>query len=73
MEDREELQQEEDEELLTLFDMLPWEDVLYRWVFPCLPLPDIFQLRAASSQALDCVNQYFTCCRFINTSQINSK
>ena len=57
----------------TFMDMLPWEDVLYKYVLPRLTLPELFGLRCCSRQANTCVDQYFTCCRCLNLVHVSAR
>ncbi len=55
-----------------LLETIPWEDVLFRYVLTCLPLTDLFRLRATCRLAHECVSQFFTCCRYVNTNRYNN-
>lgn len=57
----------------TFMDILPWEDVIFRYLFPRLSLPTLFQLRACSRQMKECTETYFTCCKSVDVSHISTK
>lgn len=60
------------EEELTLLD-IPWEDVIFRYIMPCLPLQTKFQLRRVSKQCLEMVTLYFSINKTVNTCRIANK
>ena len=46
--------------LQTVFEILPWEDVIFMQIFRCLPLNSLFHIRGLSHMARTCVDQYFS-------------
>jgi len=53
---------------LALTD-IPWDDVLYRTLFPMLPWRSLFYLRGTCRDTFNCVNQYLEVCRRVNLIQ----
>nr|UUF95170.1 ubiquitin-ligase jetlag-like protein [Platynereis dumerilii] len=51
---------------------LPWEDVLFRQVFTCFTLPELFKLRAVNTLCHKCVSEFFTCCPVVNLVRISN-
>lgn len=63
---------EASEEKLTFLD-IPWEDVIFKYIMPCLPLQTKFQLRRVSKQCLEMITLYFSVSRAVNTCRIANK
>ena len=55
-----------EEDASDLFHVIPWEDVLFPYVFRKLDMACLFRLRALSVHAKDCVDKYFSICPSIN-------
>lgn len=51
---------------------LPWEDVLFRYIFRCLSIPDLYKLRGVNSLFHKCVTDYFTACPVVNLVRIGN-
>ncbi|KAK3089965.1 hypothetical protein FSP39_008052, partial [Pinctada imbricata] len=56
-------------EELTFLD-LPWEDVIFRYILPCLPLQTQFQLRRVSLGFRDLMTAYFSTAKSVNITRI---
>ena len=56
---------------ITILDVLPWDDVLFKSIFPCLELTTLFQLRTVSQQFKSCIEGYFSCCRRVNLCRVS--
>lgn len=52
---------------------IPWEDVVFKYIMPCLPLQTKFQLRRVSKQCLEMVTLYFSISHTVNTCRIANK
>ncbi|XP_062594412.1 F-box/LRR-repeat protein 15-like [Saccostrea cucullata] len=57
---------------LTFLD-IPWEDVVFKYIMPCLPLQTKFQMRRVSKQWLEMVTLYFSVNKTVNTCRIANK
>ena len=52
---------------------IPWEDVLYMYIFPMLPFQSLFQLRATSHRGLQCVSSYFQHMKVVDLSDVGPR
>lgn len=50
---------------------LPWHDVIYQHIFPCLSVAELCQLAAVSKPFKRLSNEYFHTCKEINISNYN--
>jgi len=48
---------------LSGFETLPWDDVIYIYIFPFVPLQTLFTLRGVSHSLHNCVTGYFEVCQ----------
>ena len=60
-----------DDPVQDLLDVLPWHDVLFRSIFPCLSLTTLFRLRQVNSQYKQCVEEYFSQCHKVNLCRVS--
>lgn len=49
---------------------LPWEDVVFPMILPCLPLQTLFQLRRVSLKGKALIKEYFRISREVNIARI---
>lgn len=56
----------------TLFD-IPWDDVLFQYILPLLPLQTLFQLRRVCTTSLQMIKEYFSKTKDINIARIGGK
>ena len=54
-------------------DAIPWQDVLYVYVFPRLSLKTLCRLLAVSRQLNDCVRRYFHVCTAFSLTEVGSR
>ena len=59
--------------MASQFEMLhlPWDDVIYKYMFPLLDLISLFRLRQMNSEWLKCVTSYFEQSKFLHI--VNSR
>ena len=43
----------------SFLDVLPWEDIIFKYIFPCLNVKELFQVRATCGLCHECVTEYF--------------
>lgn len=56
----------------TLFD-IPWDDVLFQYILPLLPVQTLFQLRRVCKTSLHMIKEYFSQTKAINIARIGGK
>jgi hypothetical protein len=56
----------------TLFDV-PWDDVLFQYILPLLPVQTLFQLRRVCTTSLLMIKEYFSQSKEINIARIAGK
>ncbi|XP_052069535.1 F-box/LRR-repeat protein 15-like [Mytilus californianus] len=61
--------QDDSTEVIGLFH-LPWEDIIFRYIMPCLPLPTQFKLRIVSKDCKELVGAYFRSCKTCNICRV---
>lgn len=71
-EDTDDASEKHEEEELTFLE-IPWEDVIFKYIMPCLPLQTKFQMRRVSKQCLEMMTLYFSISRTVNTCRIANK
>lgn len=52
------------------FTDLPWEDIIFRYILPCLPLTCQFKLRSVSREFNELIRAYFQSCRTCNICRV---
>ncbi|XP_013387642.1 F-box/LRR-repeat protein 15-like [Lingula anatina] len=57
----------------SILDCLPWEDVLFKKVFPNLAVQTLFSLRRVSKQFHECITYYFQTSKCLNLSRIAAR
>ncbi|KAL4240990.1 F-box/LRR-repeat protein 15 [Mactra antiquata] len=57
---------------VTLFDV-PWDDVIFQYILPLLPVQTLFQLRRVSTISLLMIKDYFSQTKEINIARIAGK
>lgn len=58
------------EQSVTSFLDLPWDDVLFQYILPLLPIQTLFQLRRVSSMTCQMIQEYFSQSKEINIARI---
>ncbi|WAQ96892.1 FXL15-like protein, partial [Mya arenaria] len=58
--------------VVRLYD-LPWEDIVFQYIFPLLPIQTLFQLRRVSRECKHMVQHYFSISRVLNIARIGGK
>lgn len=63
----------EEESSVPFLDKLPWDDVVYKYIFRCLTIKHLFKLRATSKLCLRCVGGYFSKMRSLRLVNLGTK
>lgn len=61
---------DDDPRTVDSFLDLPWEDVVFPMILPCLPLQTLFQLRRVSLKGKALIKEYFRISRDVNIARI---
>ncbi|KAK3590947.1 hypothetical protein CHS0354_034517 [Potamilus streckersoni] len=55
------------------FMELPWEDVVFPYIFSCLPIQMLFRLRNVSRQCKEMIREYFRTSTYVNIVRVASR